>query len=606
MMNRKNVIEQGLYAATTPVDPKKLTADVSAYLQSKGVLVSKDTPKVIDRLCRLFNLSINNPKIGGLLNQKNILIYPAQTGIGKSVSIQQYAAMLTHESSLIVVNTITEAREYCERINAIRQQTGYAMFSASKKTKSIYQIEDTDILNKRLLAVQCLVITHNKFKKLLWENDENFGLYSSSEDQEPKSRDLVVIDERLSFLTKRFMKFDKLEAIAKFLKYTHTHSPRFKNDQAVEKQLKSVQAILSSINENHVENHASVIERLQIEEKLEEQGLPIRVDFDAINQATAARIDEINEEISILKSSGIANVKDIKNEVVDALNAFTSVARPKDPKPNVIHTGGEEVYGEFAIYNKDLYWVKNIYNPFGTTVVLDATAEVNSYYKLAASSNSNIEIVDAPKIRKYRNLKIFKAKGIRQSANAIIGGDKKNFEENAEYYKNIVNEILEDGDKLLVITFKKFTISEWIDLEDKLIGNPQVELINWGMHVGQNKWSDCNKVLLIGWLRLPEEESVSKLLNISSLGSSDIRTMKHVTPDKVKELRQSEVADDLIQGAMRCCARIIDTDDSDCKPASIYLFQDVLDGSDEVMRLFVNGGAILGHGSGAVVVSRAA
>ena len=149
-----------------------------------------------------------------------------------------------------------------------------------------------------------------------------------------------------------------------------------------------------------------------------------------------------------------------------------------------------------------------------------------------------------------------------------------------------MNEILEDGDKLLVITFKKFTISEWIDLEDKLIGNPQVELINWGMHVGQNKWSDCNKVLLIGWLRLPEEESVSKLLNISSLGSSDIRTMKHVTPDKVKELRQSEVADDLIQGAMRCCARIIDTDDSDCKPASIYLFQDVLDGSDEVMRLF--------------------
>lgn len=37
---------------------------------------------------------------------------------------------------------------------------------------------------------------------------------------------------------------------------------------------------------------------------------------------------------------------------------------------------------------------------------------------------------------------------------------------------------------------------------------------------------------------------------------------------------------------MRSCARVIETEDSDCREASVYLFQDVLDGSDVVMDLF--------------------
>lgn len=585
-MSRRNTIEQGLMSAISPVDPKKFTADVSSYLQGKGVLVSQDTPLVIERLCRLFNYSITNPKIGGLLNNKNILIYPAQTGIGKSISIQHYVAALEDESSLIVVNTINEAREYCERINTIRQQNNYAMFSASKNTKSVNQLTDMDIVLGRIQLVQCLVITNNMFKKLLRNDNPRFRLYSSTFNSELAMRSLVVIDERLQFITKRFLKFNKLEAIAKFLKYTAAHSPRYNDDKKVIQQFESVQAIIDVINEGHSDERASHIDKLSIEPKLEDQGLPIRIDFEETKRAVAARIDEINEEVSILKPSGISNIKDIKNEVVDALKAFIDVTHPNQHDANVYHTGGEEVYREFAIYNKDLYWVKNIYNQFGTSIVLDATAEVNKYYKVAADSNSHIEIIDAPKIRKYNNLKIYKAKGCRQSAKAITGGDKNNFEDNVKFYGNIVKEILGAEDKILVITFKKFLSSDLHTLEDELAGNSQVELINWGKHVGQNKWSNFNKVILIGWLRVPEEESVSKLLNISSLGSSDIRTMKHVTPENVKKLQQSEIADDLIQGAMRCCARVIDTIDSDCKPASIYVFQDVLEGSDEVMGLF--------------------
>lgn len=140
-----------------------------------------------------------------------------------------------------------------------------------------------------------------------------------------------------------------------------------------------------------------------------------------------------------------------------------------------------------------------------------------------------------------------------------------------------------DGDKLLVISFKGF-VKEY--LREMFPENGNVVFTNWGNHVGRNDWKDCNKVMLIGWFRLPEEEYISKLFHISSLGTSDLRVMQHINPDAVKNLQLSEIADDLIQGAMRCCARVIDTKDSDCKAASVYLFQDNFDGSDDVINLF--------------------
>ena len=130
-------IDQELQASTTPVDPVIFTKKVTSFLTKHGVLVSKDTPQVIDRLCRLLNYSIKNPKLGGLLNRKNILIYPAQTGIGKSVSIQHFAAMLKKESSLIVVNTVEEAREYCQAINNLKDNQSTRSFFQKRRSKTL-------------------------------------------------------------------------------------------------------------------------------------------------------------------------------------------------------------------------------------------------------------------------------------------------------------------------------------------------------------------------------------------------------------------------------------------------------------------------------------
>jgi hypothetical protein len=586
-MSRKDTIKKGLNQATFPVEPKAFITKVKDYFDSKGVVVSDDLPKVLEKLCLLLNYSIGNPRIGGFLDQRNILIYPAQTGVGKSVSVQHYVTMLKHESSLIVVNTLKEAMAYCKNINSIRKQTGYANFFASENTGDDNQVLRED--KSELVYIQCLVITHKMFTVLQSYSKlktDIFKQYKSAPNKDSSARDLIVIDERLSFMTKKVFKFDLLEGIDKFLANTLENSPKFKNDRLFVQYRNSIKAIVELITEKQLanENKAAFIDQLSLEYELEKESLPARIDFKAIQDVIFTRLDEIDAQISLLKPSKISNLEEIKKSVYNTLDAFTDIILPKEEDPMVTNTGPEEIYRDFAIYKKDLYRVGSLYNRFGTSVVLDATAQVNNFYALTSSnSNSHLDIVEAPKIRKYENLTIYKAKGVQQSANAIFAKDDDVAKNNADWYAQVIKEILNDGGKLLVISFKGFVdkhLREKFTLEDNVV------FTHWGNHVGRNDWKDCNKVLLIGWLRFSEEEYISKLFNVSSLGTSDISTMKHITPDAMKSLQQSQVADNLIQGAMRCCARIIATKDSDCKEASVYLFQDTLDGSDYVINLF--------------------
>ena len=582
-LHKQGVIEKGLSLAVTPVNPQYFTSKVQAFLQSQGVQVSKDTHEVIDKLCKLLNYSIDNPKLGGLLNRKNILIYPAETGIGKSVSLQHYAAMLTHESSLIIVNTIEEARDYCKNVNGIKQNRSYAKFFASVNTADDNQLAITKHSPQQ---VQCLILTNKMFKTLHTRSKydiEQFRLYRPNINTELRTRDLVVVDERLSFMSKKVVKFEELKGIHNFLAQTLVTSPTMKNNTDIKAHLGSVKAIIDAIEEAHSEKTASLVDKLSIEDKLERAGLPILVDFEAIANVISARLDELDAEVSLLKPSKISNLDYIKEAVIKLINAFIVITQPRLSDKDETHTGGEEIYSEFAIYKKDMYQVSSLFNKFGTAVVLDATAEVNDFYIQSSNTNSNLDIVSAPKIRKYENLTIYKARNQPQSANAVYKKDKQTAKKSARWYSAVINEILEEGDKLLVISFKDFIETY---LEPHFVSDKRVQFTNWGKHVGRNNWSDCNKVIIIGWLRLGEADVVAKLFHTASLGSKDIRTLKHVTPERIKELQFTEIADDLAQGAMRCRARVMDTADSDCKPASVYFFEDALDGSDKVAELF--------------------
>lgn len=116
----------------------------------------------------------------------------------------------------------------------------------------------------------------------------------------------------------------------------------------------------------------------------------------------------------------------------------------------------------FLIYKtnkkKALLATENLVYQLGLSVVLDATAQINEYYKLANRFLGHVGLVTAPQIRRYKNLIIHKAKGFKQSRSAIYE-DKSSEEVHGiarAYASYALNELVED-DKMLIICHQKFT-----------------------------------------------------------------------------------------------------------------------------------------------------
>lgn len=172
----------------TPVRPIDLVAEVTTILASKGVTISSDTPKMIEDICKVFNfiIHINIQKV------EKSFVYPAQTGSGKSLSLQVYTSMLKEHSSLIIVSKVSEAIKYCEFINEKSNNPNYARcyYAISLENPS----NPLRSIRKQLCEYRCIVVTHSMFKQINKKIDvDTFKLYGE------KQRDFVAIDESLSF-----------------------------------------------------------------------------------------------------------------------------------------------------------------------------------------------------------------------------------------------------------------------------------------------------------------------------------------------------------------------------------------------------------------------
>lgn len=120
-----------------PICPTHFLIKATSFLKSKGVVLSKDLPEVIKELCIVFNNCISSQNKYSMISS---MVYPAQTGTGKSLSLQVYVSMLKDHSSLIVVSTVDAAITYCETINQLSDDATYARttYALNEKTNSIF------------------------------------------------------------------------------------------------------------------------------------------------------------------------------------------------------------------------------------------------------------------------------------------------------------------------------------------------------------------------------------------------------------------------------------------------------------------------------------
>ena len=212
-----------------PIQPDLFVRKVIDQLESHNVLISNDTPEVLEHMCRLFNFSIQpNQELPRTI--KN-LVFPAQTGIGKSVSVQVYASLLEEHSSIIVVSKVEEAIKYCEHINELAADNDYARCYYALTDKNKDHPLRAELA--KLRSHRCIVITHNMFRRVIVDQskptDDLVKKRQRPEDDNPfarevsiteyfgaydnKPRDFVCIDEKLSFFEQFRLDYKELDRL---------------------------------------------------------------------------------------------------------------------------------------------------------------------------------------------------------------------------------------------------------------------------------------------------------------------------------------------------------------------------------------------------------
>ena len=538
-----------------PINPNSLVPRVNAQLKSYGLVVPIQTASMVTDLCRGFNQCIHDNKFDFT---KTTYVYSPKTGSAKSVTAKMYVSMLKKESSIIVVSTVADALEFCKNINDWSSDPDYAKcfysISETNPDNPYLRVEKDDLYNYR-----CIVITHSMFIK---ENTQN--IYDQFQEFHGSKRDLVIVDERIALYERHTI--SKL-VIEDLIRISNILSDRITVD--LKDDIHTLNEIVRIYDEIAKLASSSKSTDILIDKSHRKK----------LNVPTC----KFTNLIKASKNTSI-DINGLANPIRSRTNSKEDMELRKDIQ-NYLRKIEYVMANAFSFHKgksySDLMATENIISKFGSSIILDATATVNEIYTTTAWHNpdtfKHIETVD-PRI--YNNFTINKAKGFPQGASSIYKDlEPVELVSRVNDYLTIANGILTAStDKLLVICHKDFRLK----LEAKNT-NPNIVFTNWGNHVGKNEWSDCNKVMVIGWYYLPIVEYFGNFIN--AVGSPHY-AKGVLEEDTVTKYRTTQLADDLVQAVMRGSARKTVTEDGNCAVSEAYIFYPDNTEGNAVMKVF--------------------
>lgn len=550
----------------TPIDPSVLAEKVKEQLEQRNVFVSTKTLPLIEEMCRIFNDNIADKVSTYTVTS---YVYPAQTGIGKSTALQVYVSLLQKESSLIIVSKVEEALSCCRFINALSGDENYA--------RCYYAITDANekdplrVYSYQLSNYRCIVMTHNMFRNLNQNSKkiDEFRVYNS------QPRDLIVIDEKLSFYEKYELSFKQIETLMATVTHLLEVSPSAQKLTSKKKDEIKLFMRLIKWHMKHKEKTAILA--------ISPTATIVKKKFDAIFLSHGLDFKKMIRRIKML----------IKLRMVELFSELKSIGGVTNKNyESAINHNAEKIFHEIqgiyrdwfvfykSNYEKKFFRIENIVNKLGPSIVLDATASINEFYQIANRHFGFVGYIPAEQIRKYQNMTIFKAMGYKQSRSSIYKHKDDTATNNvATMYLSYAYSVLASPlDKMLIVCHKEFRNYLQAQCTDA-----RIVFTHWGNHVGRNDWSDCNKVMIIGWNYLNPLEHISHFYN--AIGQVD-EAAYFINHDVLKTFELTQLADDLVQAVMRSKARIIASEDSDCHPTEVYLFYDNKEESHRVLDIF--------------------
>lgn len=528
----------------TPINPLDLFNKVKTQLESYKLVVPDKSKEMVEDLCKGFNECIRLNSNNKDKKQPQTLVFSPKTGSAKSVTAKMYISMLTNEDSLVVVPTVEDANTFCEDINNWSGDSNYARCTYSVNNdnpKKKYHVEKQDTINYR-----CIVITHNMYIEI--NKYPSRKLFKALENKDTK---LVIIDERISLYNRyTITSAQVLDLIDIFTKI----------DNKTDYDLKVDIYILNVVSDLFKE-----LKEQTTNDKKRELILPLKKQpemnikaFQFSNIGEVLNYDSIIDLTKyITKINGISS-KQTNEDLKSSISELIEIIKKIGNEDFSFHTTGEY---------ETILFTNNIKPLFGSSVVLDATASINEIYKNTTYyKSSNIKHIMTTDPRIYNNFTIKIAKGYPQGRSSIYKGqtatEAKKILNN---YTRLALSLLDSDDNLLIVTFKDI-----VEPLQKLLKNDdRICITNWGNHVGKNNWSHCNKVMIIGWYRMPDTEYYGNYINsMNSIKEAEYNLREHT----IKRFKNTQLVDDLVQATMRCSARKIVSTDGDCTKSEAYIF----------------------------------
>lgn len=549
-----DIPERAIYTTNfpkLPVDPKILSKDVTNKLQSlnKGKVTTK-TGTMVEEMCKTFNkcIELNKNK-----ESSKTLVLSSKTGSAKSLTAKCYIALLQKEKVLVVVPTVEDANGFCEDINNWSGDSNYARCHytiSNDNPQSMYYADKANLANHK-----CIIITHAMY--ILINKNQSLKLFEVLKLIDPK---LVIIDERISLYNRYSITSKEVnDLIELFTSIDLKTDYDLKDDIS---KLKEIATVFKNLNDQ-----ASSIKKSDLILPIKKQSDISAVKFKNIYEVLEDNIMDLSKYISSLGQSTKNSKQELKTDVKELLRIIKWIG----DKNLSFHKSGD--------YDTILF-TSNIEAHFGSTVVLDATATVNEIYNNTTYNKPDkIQHVDTTDPRIYNNLTIYTAKGYPQGRETIYKNQKSSdYKTIANNYLKLANSLMTNvNDKMLIVTFKEF--AEVLQKQNR--GTTKIVITNWGNHVGKNKWSDCNKVMIVGWLRVPTYEYYGNF--IDSMNNVKMAAYS-VKDDTRSKFETTQIVDDLVQASMRCSARKIIDEDGNCEKSEVYIFYPHTTEGEKIMK----------------------
>lgn len=466
-------------------------------------------------------------------------IIEAPTGVGKSVGVKVFCAMLSrldptvHPGNRIVTRRIKDADGIAEDINKWAREFGYTglePYAVSWHSKSEHglQLEDLDRIP---VVVTCHRGLEISFERLSSTGEDSIaqkalGTYMG------RPRRGLVIDEAFDLIRASSVDKGAVERIITYL------PPKVKDK--FQKEVAWLRKTAER-SEGMVEDDKIFLGTIRLDGGM----VP-----DLLGLKKAMKSYRFDLAIRHRKDSKLdATLRQVFDETLTSLHTFVSAwtRHTKTHLGTTISTANAMI-------------------PEGArgAIVLDASCRPNRQYDLFKKA---VMVPVVPRTRTYRNVRLhIPPSGHNVGKNTMAKSERQVKVVAGQLRENLP--LLAAGKTGLIITHMALEETLQTVLPVGPDGSSMWSTAHWGNVEGSNEWRDCSVVVLFGLQYLPQEWSSNVLMGFNGPVLIDqLDEYKEVCEQL--ELGQHVVS--VFQAVNRGCCRKVVTAEGDCPPMDIYI-----------------------------------